>query len=77
MRRTYSQIWTHMIINNICHSRITEAEWRIFASVNIVIIGWDKYLSPVQHQAIIGTCAELVSIWSLGMNFSEIWIQVQ
>ena len=47
---------------------IIEAEWRIYASVNLAIIGLDNGLSPDWHQAIIWT--------NTGINYSEILIDV-
>ena len=32
----------------------TEAEWRIYTSVNLPIFGSDNGLSPARHQAIMG-----------------------
>ena len=49
-----------------------EAEWRIYASLNWVIIGSDNGLSPVRRQAIIWTNAPILLIGTLGTNFSEI-----
>ena len=34
-------------------SELIGAEWLIFASVNLAIIGSDNGLSPIRHQAII------------------------
>ena len=45
----------------------------IYASMNLVIIGSDSGLSPVQRQAITWTNAALLSIGLLRTNFSEIW----
>ena len=38
----------------------TEAEWRIYVSVNKAIIGSDNGLSPIQHQAIAWTSDDLL-----------------
>ena len=38
--------------------------WRIYASVNYVIIGLNNCLSPIRHQAIIWNNAGLLSIGS-------------
>ena len=46
---------------------LAESEWRI---------GSDNGLSPGWHQAIILTKAGILLIWSLGTNFSEIWINI-
>ena len=43
-----------------------EAEWRIYASLNWVIIGSDNGLSPVRRQAIICTNVVILLIWPLG-----------
>ena len=44
---------------------------RIYASINWVGIGSDNHLSPIRHQAISWTNADLLSIGSLGKNYSE------
>ena len=49
----------------------------IYASVNWVSIGSDISLSPVRHQAIAWTNADLLSIGTLRTNFSEIRIKIQ
>ena len=46
-------------------------------SVNWVSIGSDNGLSPIRHQAIIWTSAELLLIKPLGTNFNEILIKIQ
>ena len=51
---------------------VIEAEWRIYASLNWVIIGADNGLSPVQRQAIIWTNDGILLMQPLGKNFSEI-----
>ena len=45
--------------------------------MNQVRVISDIGLSPFWHQAIIQTNASLLSIWSLGTNFSEIFIKIQ
>ena len=45
---------------------LIEAEWRIYASLNWVIIGSDNGLSPVRRQAIIWTNAGILLIGPLG-----------
>ena len=50
---------------------LIQAEWRIYASVNLHIIGSDNGLSPDRRQAIIWTNAGILLIRSLGINFSE------
>ena len=50
----------------------SEAEWRIYASVKLTIIGSDNGLSPVRRQAIIWTNAGILLIGPLGTNFIEI-----
>ena len=54
-----------------------EAEWRIYASLNWVIIGSDNGLSPVRRQAIIWTNAVVLLIGPLGTNFSETLMGIQ
>ena len=49
---------------------------RIYASVNWVTIGSDNGLSPVRRQAISWTSTHLLSIWTLGWNFSEICFKI-
>ena len=49
----------------------------IYASVNLAIIGSDNGLVPVKRQAIIWTNDGLLSIGTLGTNFSEILIEIQ
>ena len=44
---------------------------------NLTIIGSDNGLSPGQHQAIIWTNVGLLSIGTLGTNFSKILIEIQ
>ena len=56
---------------------LVEAEWRIFASLNWVIIVSDNGLSPVRRQAIIWTNAGILLIGPLGTSFSEILIGIQ
>ena len=49
---------------------------RIYASVNGVSIGSGNGLSPVRRQTITWTNADVLSIWPLRTNFSEIWIEM-
>ena len=49
----------------------------IYVLVNMVSIGSDNDLLPVQHQAIIWISAGLLSIGPLGKYFSEILIKTQ
>ena len=46
-------------------------------SINGVSICSDDGLSPIRHQAIILTNAGLLSIRTIGTNFSEILIKIQ
>ena len=55
---------------------VIEAEWRIYASVNLTIIGSDNGLSPGRRQAIIWTNAWILLIRTLGTNFSEILSEI-
>ena len=50
--------------------------WLNSSSVNWVIIGSGNGLSPVRHQAITRTNADLLSVGLLGTHFSEIWIRI-
>ena len=59
------------------HTTWLEAEWRIYASLNWVIIGSDNGLAPVQRHAIIWTNAVILLIGPSGTNFSEILIGIQ
>ena len=52
-------------------------EWRIYASLNWVIIGSDNGLSRVRRQAIIWTNAGILLIGPLRKNFSEILFRIQ
>ena len=52
------------------------AEWRVYASASLDIIGSDNGLSPVRRQAIIRTNAGISFIWTLGTMFSEILIEI-
>ena len=67
---------TRTIPGSLAGTALTEVEWRIYASVNQVTIGPDNGLSPNRHQAIIWTNADLLSIRTLGINFSEILIEM-
>ena len=59
----------------IClHFKLIEAEWHIYASLNI--FGSGSGLSPDRHQAIIWSKAELLLIGPLGTNFNEILIEI-
>ena len=72
---------------NQCHSRsrriyaalggdeITEAEWRVYLSVNQTVIGSDNGLSPVRRQA--NTLTILLLIGPLGTSLSEIVIAIE
>ena len=51
---------------------LSEAEWRIYASVNKGIITSDNDLSPVRRQAIIWINTGIVFIRTLVINLSEI-----
>ena len=53
------------------------AEWRIYASVNYIIIGSDNGLSPVRRQPITWTSDGLLSIKPRGTHFSEFLFQIQ
>ena len=55
---------------------LIEAEWRIYASVNLTIIGSDNGLSPGRRQAITWTSAGILLIGPLGTNFSEILMEI-
>ena len=51
---------------------LTQAEWRIYVSVNLTIIGSDNGLPPDRRQAIIWTNAGILLIRTSGTNLSEI-----
>ena len=53
-----------------------EAEWRIYASVNLAIIDSDNGFLPGQRQTIIWTNSGILLIAPLGTNFSEILIEI-
>ena len=56
---------------------LTEAEWRLYASVNWTSIGSDYGLSPVRQQASIWNNAGLLLIGPFWTNFSEILIKIK
>ena len=56
---------------------IIEAEVRIYASANKVIIASDNGLSPIRHQSIIRTNVILLLFRPLGTHFSETLIEIQ
>ena len=53
-----------------------EAEWRIYALVNLAIIGSDNGLSPGRCQAITWTNDGILLIGPLGTNFNEILMEI-
>ena len=65
-----------MCLLPVCWYWPIEAEWRIYVSVNYIIIGSDNGLSPGQCQAIIWTNAGILSNRPSGTNFSEILIEI-
>ena len=67
------------LLPGFMQSELMEAEawWHTTASVNWVIIGSGNGLLPYRHQAITWTNTDLLSIWHLGTNFSEILIKTQ
>ena len=67
-----------MLVRLPMHICVTRPQWvNLYASVNWVIIISENGLSPVQHQAIVSTSTDVLSIGPLGTNFSEIQIKVQ
>ena len=70
--RGYKQGRQNMVVH-----QLIEAEWRIYASLNWVILGSDNGLSPVRRQAIIWTNSGILLIWHLGTNFNEMLIEIQ
>ena len=56
---------------------LTEAEWRIYASVTYANTGSDNGLLPVRHQAIIWTNAGMLSIRPSRINFREILFKIR
>ena len=68
-----SGLW--FMIHEIEEPLLIEAEWRIYASVNL-IIGSDNGLSPGRRQAIIWTNDGILLIWPWGTTFSEILIEI-
>ena len=55
-----------------CVPLLIEVKWRIYASLNWVIIGSNNELSPLRCQAIIWTNAGILSVGPFGTNFREI-----
>ena len=62
------------ILNHWC-DYLTEAEWRIYASVNNTIIGSDNGLAPTRQQAIVWSNTRILIIEPLWTDFSEILIR--
>ena len=58
-------------------SRLIEAEWRIYVSVERAILDSDNRLPPVRSQAIIWANAALLLIGHQGKTSSETWIKIQ
>ena len=56
--------------------KLIEAEWRICVG-NLTIIGSDNGLSPGRRQAITWTKVGILLIGPLGINFSEMLIEIQ
>ena len=54
----------------------TEAEWRIYVSVNWAVVDSDNGLSPVRHQFIIWSSAGLLLTGPMGTHISVIWINL-
>ena len=55
-----------------------DAEWHVYASVNLAITGSDNGLSPDRRQAIIWTSAGISLIGpGLGTYFNEIFSKIQ
>ena len=54
----------------------SEAEWRIYASVNNPSLDIDNGLSPGRRQAIILTNAGILLIGPLGTKFNEFFIEI-
>ena len=64
---------TEVANSNIHWGRVINA----YESVNWVTITSDNYLTPMQHQAIAWTNADLVLIKPLGLNFSKNLMEIQ
>ena len=69
--------WWVLLYNNHTNAQIISPKCRIYASVNRISICSDNGLSSIHRQAIIQTNVGLLSIGSLGTNFSEILIKIQ
>ena len=61
----------------LCGEFTGEAQWRICASGEHVIIGSDYSLPPIRHQAIIWTNVALLSVGTYGRTLGEILIEIQ
>ena len=70
---TPKQIWFNVLIVGLTQCGLV-VPWCL---IDLVQLGSGKGLWPVQHQAIIYTNADLLSVGSSGTNFSEIWIKVK
>ena len=57
-------------------NQLIEAEWRIYASITLAIIGSVNGLSPGRRQAINWTNAGILLIRPPGTNFNEILIEI-
>ena len=77
--RMHSNYGAHELLPLCQHSNInwTPKMCHIYAPVNWVIVDSDDGLSPNQRQTIFWTNADLLAIWPLGTNFSEICIEIQ
>ena len=69
--------WTHdEPILRFSSFELTEALWRIYASVDWVTIDSDNGLSTIRHQAIIWTKSRILLFKPIGSNFSKILIKI-
>ena len=59
-----------LVCVSMVNLQLVEAEWRIYASLNLAIIGSDNGLLPDRHQAIILTNAGILLIESWGTDFN-------
>ena len=80
-KNIFYKYYLHTMVAIFCLSHypwgyLIEAEWCIYASVKLSIIGSDNGSSPGRCQAIIWANDGVLSIWPLRNNFNEILIEI-
>ena len=72
----HSQGIKHTQLKSAEDAYLIEAEWSIYASVNLSYLVDDNGLSPGRRQTIIWTNNVILLIWSFGTKFSDIIIEI-